>query len=25
MTGEQAKKYGIIDDVITKRGILGDN
>ncbi len=25
MTGEQAKKYGVIDDVITKRGIFGDN
>lgn len=25
MTGEQAKKYGVIDAVIVKRGILGDN
>jgi ATP-dependent Clp protease protease subunit len=25
MTGEQAKKYGVIDDVISKRGIFGDS
>jgi ATP-dependent Clp protease protease subunit len=25
MTGDQAKKYGVIDDVIAKRGIFGDS